>query len=170
MYAKLFPCAILYQTSLFRCACAQWCYKNNVKRKASGQHNQVNLDTHLLTIYLTHSQDNIWEQRPWIQWCQFSISLVYLVTNKTKVILYNFFKNSMATSNQWRLVLNNVFGGGSLQGTPTFDENQHAIMCAEVCWLLPDIFFPSSSILVLLAAEVPVCCNYPSPEEAVDCR
>ena len=39
----------------------------------------------------------------------------------------------MATSNQWRLVLNNVFGGGSLQGTPTFDETQHAIMCAEVC-------------------------------------
>ena len=59
----------------------------------------------------------------------------YLFTDETKVLLYNFFKDSTATPNQWRLVLNGITDGGHLSDAPTFDETRHASICVEVRYL-----------------------------------
>ena len=48
--------------------------------------------------------------------------------------MYNFFKDSMATLNQWRLVLNEVSNGRRLDA-PAFDETRHASVCVEVRYL-----------------------------------
>ena len=63
-----------------------------------------------------------------------------------KIILYNFFEDSIASANQWRLVLNEVSDGGSPQGVPAFDETRHASLCVEVGLSRPGISFPSSFI------------------------
>ena len=62
-----------------------------------------------------------------------SLSFTYLITNETKVLLYNFFEDSTATPNQWRLVLDAVSGWAA--ETPAFDETRHASICIEVCCL-----------------------------------
>jgi len=62
----------------------------------------------------------------------FSSVSVDLFTDKTKVLLYNFFKDSTATLNQWRLLLNGVSDGHDLRSAPTFDETRHASICVEV--------------------------------------
>jgi len=59
-------------------------------------------------------------------------SSVNIFTDKTKVLLYNFFKDSTATLNQWRLLLNGVSDGRDLRSAPTFDETRHASICVEV--------------------------------------
>lgn len=93
-------------------------------------------------------QDLVREQRPRIQRCQFRFFLRFtLLPTKTKVLLYNFFKDSTATLNQWRLVLNGVPDGGNLPNTPTFDETRHASICVEVCCLRLEPFFPYSYYL-----------------------
>ena len=53
-------------------------------------------------------------------------------TDETKVLLYNFFGDSTATLNQWRLVLNGMSEGDDLSDAPTFDETRHASICVEV--------------------------------------
>lgn len=61
-----------------------------------------------------------------------------LITDKTKVLLYNFFEDSTATLDQWRLLLNEVPGGdNSGRRPPVFDETRHASICIEVrcIWL-----------------------------------
>jgi hypothetical protein len=45
---------------------------------------------------------------------------IYLIADKTKVLLYNFFEDSTANPSQWRLVLNGVFDGDDLYDAPTF--------------------------------------------------
>lgn len=57
---------------------------------------------------------------------------VFLITDKAKVLLYNFFGDSNATLNQWRLVLNEIPEGDGLSDAPTFDETRHASICVEV--------------------------------------
>jgi len=57
---------------------------------------------------------------------------VNLITDKTKVLLYNFFEDSTATLDQWRLLLNEVPGGGNSRSRPVFDETRHASICTEV--------------------------------------
>ena len=67
-----------------------------------------------------------------------SVSLlvkIYLITDEIKVLLYNFFEDSTATSSQWRLVLNGLSDGANLLDAPTFDETRHASICVEVCCL-----------------------------------
>ena len=70
---------------------------------------------------------------------------IYLNTDRTKVLLYNFFKDSTATLNQWRLVLNEVSNRGRLSGAPAFDETRHASVCVEVRCLWSELFFLSRS-------------------------
>lgn len=65
----------------------------------------------------------------------------YAITDEPKVILYNFFEDSTATLNQWRLVLNEVPDGGDLPDAPTFDETRHASIRVEVRYLRPELFF-----------------------------
>jgi len=55
--------------------------------------------------------------------------------------LYNFFGDSTASLNQWRLVLNGVLDGGDLSDAPTFDETRHASICVEVFLLRPEFSF-----------------------------
>ena len=45
------------------------------------------------------------------KWVQVSI---YLVTDEIKVLLYDFFKDSTVTQNQWCLVLHGVLDGDNL--------------------------------------------------------
>ena len=66
----------------------------------------------------------------------------YTVADETKVLLYNFFEDSTATSAQWRLVLNGVSNRGNLSDVPTFDETHHASICIEVCHLLHKFVSP----------------------------
>jgi hypothetical protein len=47
-----------------------------------------------------------------------SLLFIYLITDETKVLLYNFFEDSTATLNQWRLVLNAVSRSGSQKLRP----------------------------------------------------
>ena len=47
-------------------------------------------------------------------------------------MLYNFFEDSPATANQWRLILNGVADRENLQVAPAFDETRHASICVEV--------------------------------------
>jgi len=70
---------------------------------------------------------------------------VYLITNKTKILLYNFFKDSTANLNQWRLVLNGISEGDNPFDAPTFDETRHASVCAEVCYPRSKLSFSSHS-------------------------
>ena len=95
---------------------------------------------------------------------------VYTINDKIKVLLYNFFENSTATPSQWRLVLNRVSDEDDLTNVPTFDETRHASICVEVHYLRPDRVYLPPLMLSWSAVEVPVCCNYSSPEEAMDCR
>jgi hypothetical protein len=86
-------------------------------------------------------QDPVREQGPRIQRCQFRFSSVNFVTDKAKVLLYNFFKDSTATLNQWRLLLNGISDGYNFPGAPTFDETRHASICVEVCCTRPELPF-----------------------------
>ena len=63
----------------------------------------------------------------------------HLITEKTKVLLYNFFGDSTATLNQWRLVLNRVSESNGLSDAPSFDETRHATICVEARHLWPSL-------------------------------
>lgn len=63
----------------------------------------------------------------------------FTLADRPQVLLYNFFEDSTATPNQWRLVLNGISDGDGLPGVPTFDETRHASICAEVFCLLPEL-------------------------------
>jgi len=67
---------------------------------------------------------------------------------RTKVLLYNFFEDSMATSNQWRLVLNQVSNGDNFLNVQTFDETRHASICMEVCNLWQAFLSPAHATWV----------------------
>jgi hypothetical protein len=87
-------------------------------------------------VYLTHANRTLYESKGLEFNDVSSPSLqIYLITDETKVLLYNFFEDSMATLNRWRLVLNRNADGGQLPGTPTFDETRHASICVEVRYL-----------------------------------
>jgi len=77
--------------------------------------------------------------------------------------------DSKAKLNQWRLVLNGVPNGDNPHDAPTFDETRHASICVEVCCSQCNLFFPSPLMLSGLIVEIPVCCNYPGPEQPLDC-
>lgn len=97
-----------------------------------------------------------------------SFSSVNLFTDKTKVLLYNFFKDSTASLNQWRLLLNGVSDGHDLRSAPTFDETRHASICVEVryIWFRPPVTNPRT--LFGLAVEILVRCNYSGSEQPLD--
>lgn len=54
-------------------------------------------------------------------------------SNPMQVLLYNFFKDSTANANQWRLVMRDCSDGTHV---PDFDETKHAGMCTEVLFLI----------------------------------
>jgi hypothetical protein len=93
-----------------------------------------------------------------------------LLTTK-QVVLYNFFEDSTATPNQWRLVLNEISNGDDLPDVPTFDETRHASICVEVCCLLSKHFFlrPPPLTISGFAVEILVRCNYSRSEQPLDC-
>jgi hypothetical protein len=121
------------------------------------------------TVYLTHSHRTLYESKG-LEFNDVSPTFlhIYLVTDGTKVLLYNFFGDSTATLNQWRLVLNGVSDGGDLSDTPTFDETRHASICVEVCYLWPKPSIPSQLMLSGSAVEILVCCNYSGSEKPLD--
>ena len=49
-----------------------------------------------------------------------------------QVLLYNFFKDSTASANQWRLILRDGSDGTHNTSAPGFDETKHAGICTEV--------------------------------------
>ena len=114
------------------------------------------------------TQDPIREQGTRIQRCQFYSSSNSPITDKTKVLLYNFFEDSTATPNQWRLVLNGISNRDNLSGVPTFDEVRHAIVCAEVGSLLLEASLSSPLTLSGLVVEITVRCSYSGSEQSVD--
>ncbi|KAF9642213.1 P-loop containing nucleoside triphosphate hydrolase protein, partial [Thelephora ganbajun] len=77
----------------------------------------------------------------------------YVITDKTKVLLYNFFKDSTATLNQWRLVLEGVSYGGNLQCAPTFDETRHASICVELKFLYVAITRARKNLWIMDGSE-----------------
>jgi len=90
-------------------------------------------------------QDSVREQGPRIQRCQSHFFFhIYPIADKTKVLLYNFFMDSTATLNQWRLVLNGIFDGEGFSDAPTFDETRHASICVEVYYSRPKLYFHHS--------------------------
>ena len=93
---------------------------------------------------------------------------IYVVTDNTKVLLYNFFKDSTATLSQWRLVLNGISDGNDLLGAPAFDETRHTSICVEVCCLWPELFSLSSLIPSGSKVEILVRCDYSGSEEPLD--
>ena len=93
---------------------------------------------------------------------------VYLIADKTKILLYNFFKDSTASLNQWRLVLNDVSNGDNPLDAPAFEETCHASVCVEVCCLRPRLSFPFSLMLSGSTVEILVRCNYSGPEKPLD--
>ena len=93
---------------------------------------------------------------------------VYPVADKIKVLLYNFFGDSTATLNQWRLVLNGVSGRDDLSDAPTFDETRHASICVEVCYLRPKHFYPFPFMLSGLAVEILVRRDHSGSEKPLD--
>jgi hypothetical protein len=84
-------------------------------------------------IHLTRAHRTLYESKGQ-EFNQVSLPSLqtYVVTDKAQVLLYNFFKDSTATLNQWRLVLNGISDGSGLLDAPTFDETRHASICAEV--------------------------------------
>jgi hypothetical protein len=101
-----------------------------------------------------------------------SVSLflrIYLITDKTKVLLYNFFEDSTATLNQWRLVLNGVSDGDDFSDAPTFDETRHASICVEVRCLRPEVFFPYLRLMLSgLVVEILVRRDHSGSEQPLD--
>jgi len=97
-------------------------------------------------VYLTHARRTLYESKG-LEFNDVSPTLLHicLVTDKAKVLLYNFFGDSTATLNQWRLVLNGDSGGDSLSDAPVFDETRHASICVEVRHLRPKFFNPPPS-------------------------
>jgi len=55
--------------------------------------------------------------------------------NTTQVLLYNFFEDSDANANQWRLVMRGRSDGTYETPVPEFDETKHASICIEVLLL-----------------------------------
>ena len=93
---------------------------------------------------------------------------ICLITDETKVLLYNFFEDSTATLDQWRLVLNGDVKRKGRSGIPTFDETRHVSIYVEVRCLQPKLSFPQSLTICELAAEVIVRCNYLGSEKPLD--
>ena len=87
-------------------------------------------------FYLTHAHRTLYESKG-LEFNDVSPRFlrIYLISDKTKVLLYNFFGDSTATLNQWRLVLNEVSDEKNLSDAPTFDETRHANICVEVFYL-----------------------------------
>jgi len=83
-------------------------------------------------------------------------------------MLYNFFEDSTATLNQWRLVLNGVSNRGNSSDVPTFDETRHASVCVEVRHFLFETSFSSPLTLSGLVVEIPVRCSYSGSEQTLD--
>ena len=92
----------------------------------------------------------------------------YPIADKDKVLLYNFFEDSTATSNQWRLVLNRISNGVDLSDVPTFDETRHASICIEVRYSWLEFSLPSPLMLPAFTVEVLVRCNYSGSEQPLD--
>ena len=88
-------------------------------------------------------------------------------TDVTKVLLYNFFEDSAATPNQWRLVLNNVEQKG--HEAPAFDETRHASICSEASCVLSQTF-ESLTVIPRRTVEIPIRCNYSGEEKPLDSR
>lgn len=121
-------------------------------------------------VYLTNPHRTLHESKG----LEFNdVSLTFfshiLITDKTKVLLYNFFKDSTASLNQWRLVLNRVSSGDGISDAPTFDETRHASICVEVCYLWHSLLFPLLFMLSGLIVEILVCCNHSGSEKPLDC-
>ena len=133
------------------------------------------LSCQILYSYISHlpdprcPQDSVREQGPRIQRCQSHFSSYSPCYRRTKVLLYNFFEDSTATSAQWRLVLNMVSDWEGLSTGPTFNETRHASICIEVCYLWFEVFF-SPFTRPGFAAEVLICCNHSGSEQPLDRR
>ena len=100
----------------------------------------------------------------------FDFLRISLITDKIKVVLYNFFEDSTATPNQWRLVLNGVSYEDRLQDAPTFDETRHASVCTEVGHPRSGLLPLSSLVLFGFVAEILVCRDHSGSAKALDRR
>ena len=90
--------------------------------------------------YLTHTNRTLYESKG-LEFNDVSLTFlrIFLMSDKIKVLLYNFFGDSNATLNQWRLVLNGISEWDGLSDAPTFDETRHASICVEVRFLQPKL-------------------------------
>ena len=93
---------------------------------------------------------------------------ICFISDKTKVLLYNFFADSTATLSQWRLVLNGVIEGDILSDAPTFDETRHASICIEVCHPRPKTLYPLPFTPLVPIVEILVRCNHSGTEKPLD--
>ena len=84
-------------------------------------------------VYLTHAYRTLYESKG-LEFNDVGLTFlcVSLTTDETKVLLYNFFEDSNATLNQWRLVLNRISEEDGRFDAPVFDETRHASICVEV--------------------------------------
>lgn len=118
--------------------------------------------------YLTHINRTLYESKGLeFNDVSFPFLCVLLIADKTKVLLYNFFEDSNATLNQWRLVLNGISEGDDLSDAPTFDETRHASICVEVhCMCLNFLSIPLMRFGFIV--EIPICRNHSGSEEPLD--
>jgi len=77
-------------------------------------------------------------------------------TDSAQVLLYNFFKDSTANVNQWRLVMRGGSDGTRDTPAPDFDETRHASICTEVLTSIA----PRPTVTELKdVVEISLCCH-----------
>ena len=86
------------------------------------------------------------------------------IFNTIQVLLYNFFKDSTANVNQWRVVRRGNSDETHDIPAPDFDETKHASICTEV-----SLSFPPRPTVTKLRdiVEVSLCCHHTCPEESL---
>ena len=140
------PC----QPFLLRYTRARRCCKGQVTAKAQKKYHHVRSFVPMSAVNLTHAYRTLYESKG----LEFNdvgpiFPRGHPITDENKVLLYNFFEDSTATPNQWRLVLNGVSNADNLSDTPTFDETRHASICVEVRYLWLSVsFHPAHAIRV----------------------
>ena len=143
MYDTLPVMLVLYQQPPLRYTRTQRCHEGQVAATDWGQSHYVRSYIPVSAIYLTYTHRTLYESKG-LEFNDVSLTLPHIhLYQRTKVLLYNFFEDSTATSNQWRLVLNMVSKGGNSSYVPTFGETRHAIICMEVC-CLSQVFLSSA--------------------------
>ena len=160
---------ILYQHFPSRYTRAQRYRKGQIATKASRESHHVRPHVLASDISLIYDHRTLHESKG-LEFNDVSIdfSHICLITDNTKVLLYNFFGDSTATLSQWRLVLNGISGGKGLSSAPAFDETRHASICVEVGYLRSEISLRLHPFHLGLTAEILVRRNYSGSEEPLD--